>query len=129
MSNVNKVMLLGRLTHDPEMRRTNSGTEVTDFSLATKRVWKNQNGDTQEETTFVDAVAWGRQADLIASRFSKGQRIFIEGRLKLEKWETDGEKRSKLRVHVENFQFIERKGEGAAVTTGAGSESDDDAPF
>ena len=137
MSNVNKVFLLGRMTRDPELRFTNGGTEVTDFGLAVKRVWKTQDQENQEETTFVDIVAWGRQAKLIADHFSKGQRIFVEGRLKLETWESkEGEKRSKLRIHVENFQFIEKKSdsdaEPAKATAGAtagGSDDDDVVPF
>jgi len=123
--NYNKVILLGRLTRDPELRKTTGGTSVTDFGLAVTRVWKNQGGEQQEETLFVDIVAWGAQAELIHGSVKKGHRLHVEGRLKLETWEKDGEKRSRIRVHMEGFQFIEPKG-GPPKAKPA---DDDDVPF
>jgi single-strand DNA-binding protein len=125
--NYNKVIMLGRLTRDPVLRQTNSGTSVTDFGLASTRVWKNQDGVQSEETCFVDVVAWGAQAELIHGSVKKGHRLHIEGRLKLEQWESkEGEKRSRLRIHMEGFQFIEPKG---GTSKPAEPKSDDDVPF
>jgi len=126
--NFNKVILLGRLTRDPELRQTTGGTSVTDFGLASTRVWKNKDREQQEETLFVDVVAWGAQAELIHGSVKKGHRLMIEGRLKLETWESkEGEKRSRIRVHMEGFQFIEPKGTGGKPA--APKDDDEDVPF
>lgn len=119
MPNFNKVFLMGNLTRDPELRATPSGTAVCQFSLAVNRVYNNANGERQEETTFVDVEAWGRQAETISKYVSKGKPLFVEGRLKLDTWENkEGEKRSKMKVVLENMQLISPKGEG-----GGGGES------
>ena len=113
MPNFNKVYLMGNLTRDPELRATPSGTAVCQFGLAVNRVYNNSNGERQEETTFVDVEAWGRQAETVSKYVSKGHPLFVEGRLKLDSWENkEGEKRSKMKVVLENMQLISQKGEG-----------------
>lgn len=106
MANLNKVFLMGRLTRDPEQRFIPSGQSVVQIGVAVNRTFTT-NGEKREETTFVDAEAWGQQGELIHRYLKKGSPIFLEGRLKFDSWETkEGEKRSKLRVVVERFQFL-----------------------
>lgn len=113
MANLNRVMLIGRLTRDPESRSTNSGSNVVSFGMAVNRVYmRRDSGEKVEETCFVDCEAWGRQGETIAKYMSKGRQLFIEGRLKFDSWERDGQRRSKLSVVVENFQFLGDRGEG-----------------
>ena len=113
MPNFNKVYLMGNLTRDPELRQTPSGTAVCQFGLAVNRVYNSASGERQEETTFVDVEAWGRQAETISKYVSKGNPLFVEGRLKLDSWENkEGEKRSKMKVVLENMQLISQRGEG-----------------
>ncbi len=111
MANLNKVMLIGNLTRDPELRHTPKGTSVTELGLAINRVWYDDNKQKQEETTFVDVTFWGRQAETIQQYLSKGRPILVEGRLQLDTWDDkeSGKKRSKLRVIGESFQFIDSK--------------------
>jgi single-strand DNA-binding protein len=111
MANLNKVMLIGNLTRDPELRHTPKGHAVTELGLAINRVWFDDNKQKQEETTFVDVTFWGRQAESIQQYLTKGRPIFIEGRLQLDTWDDKetGKKRSKLRVIGESFQFIDSK--------------------
>ncbi len=124
MPNFNKVLLMGNLTRDPEMRATPSGTAVCQFGLAVNRIYNNSNGERQEETTFVDIEAWGRQAETISKYVSKGNPLFVEGRLKLDSWENkEGEKRSKMKVVLENMQLISQRGEG-----GGGYSPSDSSP-
>jgi len=105
--NLNKVFLMGRLTGDPELRYTQTGTAVADIRLAVNRSFRTQGGDQKEDTCFVDVVLWGRQAEHVKKYLCRGRPIFIEGRLKLDSWESrDGEKRQRLRVVAENFQFV-----------------------
>ena len=107
MSSFNKVILLGNLTRDPDMRTTPSGVSICKLSIATSRVSKNSKGESTEEVVFIDVDAFGKQADVIGRYFTKGRPIFIEGRLRLDQWETPaGEKRSKICVVLESFQFI-----------------------
>jgi len=108
MANLNKVMLIGNLTRDPELRYTPKGTPVADIGLAINRYWNNEQGQRQEETTFVDVTLWSRQAELAQQYLSKGRGVYIEGRLQMDTWEdrTTGQKRSKLKVVGENMQFI-----------------------
>jgi single-strand DNA-binding protein len=107
MANVNKVILIGNLTRDPELRYTPSGTAVAKFGMAINRTWKSQTGEKKEEVCFVDCQAWARGAELISEYCHKGSQLFIEGRLQLDSWEgKDGQKRSKLLVVVENSQFL-----------------------
>ena len=117
MANLNKVFLIGNLTRDPELRYTPSGTAIASFGIATNREWKSPDGEQKKEVCFVDINMFGRRAEVINEYFSKGNPIFIEGRLQFQQWETkDGQKRNALRVVAEDFQFIgskTRKGEGA----------------
>jgi len=123
MANFNKVYLMGNLTRDPEMRVTPKGTAICQFGLAISRSWKDESGQTREETAFVDIEAWGKQGEVIAKYCTKGRPLFVEGRLKFDQWEdkTTQQKRSKLKVVLENFQFIGGRGDGAGGPGGGGS--------
>lgn len=114
----NKVILMGNLTRDPETRQTPSGQSVTNFSLAISRSWKGQDGNTQEQVSFIDCVAWGKTGEIIAQYVQKGRPILVSGRLDQRSWEQDGNKRSKVEVVVEDFNFV---GGGAGDGAGAGS--------
>ena len=107
MAALNKVMLIGNLTRNPELRFTPSGSAVTDFTLAVNRTYTS-NGEKKEEVCFVDIVAWGKQAETISKYLQKGSPMYLEGRLQLDRWEDkeSGQKRSKMRVVAENFQFL-----------------------
>jgi single-strand DNA-binding protein len=108
MANLNKVMLIGRLTRDPETRHTQGGSSVTNFGLAVNRTYRRKDSDEKvEETTFVDVEAWGQTGETFARFMKKGRQAYVEGRLKLDAWEKDGQKRSKLTVVMEEFQFLD----------------------
>lgn len=119
MPNYNKVFLMGNLTRDVQLKQTpNNNTSVAELGIAVNRNWTSGDGEKREETTFVDCEAWGRQAETMAKYLSKGRPVFIEGRLKLDQWEDkDGNKRSKMRVVVENFQFIDSRGSSGGSTS------------
>jgi single-strand DNA-binding protein len=123
MANFNKVILAGNLTRDPELRYTPKGIAIAKIGLAINRTWKNEAGETKEETTFVDVDAFGRQAEIIAQYFKRGKPILMEGRLKLDQWDDKqtGQKRSKLGVILEGFQFIDsgNRGDGSPGATDA----------
>ena len=108
MANLNKVMLIGNVTRDPEIKYTPKGSAVTDLGIAVNRVYTPEGGEKREETTFVDVTLWGRQAEIAGEYCKKGRSIYIEGRLQLDSWEdkTSGQKRSKLRVVGETFQLL-----------------------
>ena len=147
MANYNKVLLMGNLTRDVELKYTPSNQAVANIGLAVNRRYKTAEGEQREETTFVDCEAWGRTAEVMNQYLSKGRPVFIEGRLKLETWtDKDGGKRSKHRVVVENFQFVDSRGgagagefspssSGSAAAAGPGGGPphepipDDDIPF
>jgi len=112
MASFNRVILLGNLTRDVEVKYLQSGMAVADIGLAVNDRRKNQAGEWVEETTFVDVTLWGRTAEVAAEYLSKGSPILIEGRLRLDQWETDGQKRSKLRVTCERMQMVGGKGGG-----------------
>src|SRR5215469_5974790 len=114
MANFNKVILMGNLTRDPELRYTPKGMAIAKIGIAVNRSWRNEAGETKEEVTFVDVEAFGRTAENIGQYFKKGRTIFIEGRLKFDQWDDKqtGQKRSKLRVVLETFQFMDSKGAG-----------------
>lgn len=108
MSSFNRVTLLGNLTRDPELKRTNSGAAVTDLGLAMNRSWLTESGERKEEATFVDVTVWGKTAENAAKFLQKGRSVLVEGRLQLDTW-TDpktGQNRSKLRVVAESLQFL-----------------------
>ncbi len=122
MANLNRVLLIGNLTRDPELRVTPKGTAICQFGLAVNRSFKDGSGQVREETTFVDIEAWGRQGEVISKYCAKGRPLFVEGRLKLDQWEdkNTGQKRSRLSVVLENFQFIGGRGEGESGGRGEG---------
>ncbi len=109
MANFNKVILAGNLTRDPEMRYTPKGVAIARFGLAINRTWKNEAGEQQNETTFVDVDAFARTAEVISQYLKKGRPILIEGRLRYDTWDDKqtNQKRSKLSVVCENFQFLD----------------------
>ena len=102
----NKVILMGNLTRDPETRQTPNGQSVTNFALAVNRTWKGQDGSTQEQVSFIDCVAWSKTGEVIAQYIQKGRPILVSGRLDQRSWEQDGQKRSKVEVVVEDFNFV-----------------------
>ena len=118
MASFNKVILMGNLTRDPELRYTPSGTAIAAFGIATNRRWKDQDGNQKEEVTFIDITAFGKQAEVIGQYFQKGKGIHMEGRLKFDQWDdkNTGQKRSKLGVVLERFEFI------------GGGQGDDNSP-
>ena len=123
MANFNKVILMGNLTRDVELRNTQGGTALAKFGMAINRKY-TANGESKEETCFVDLTAWGKQAELLNQYVRKGSQLMVEGRLQYSTWESqEGGKRSKLEVVVENFQFVGApKGAGG----GGGAPSGDD---
>jgi single-strand DNA-binding protein len=108
MASFNKVILMGNLTRDPQLKYLPSQTAVTEFGLACNRKFKTQAGEDKEEVTFVDCTAFGRTGEVINQYFTKGKPIFIEGRLKYDQWEDKqgGGKRHKLTVVIESFEFV-----------------------
>ena len=124
MPNLNRVMLMGNLTRDPELRYLPSNTPVVNVGLAINRKWKNQQGESQEETTYVDCEAFGRSAEVINQYLRKGRPVFLEGRLRLDQWQDrEGQNRSKLKVVIENFQFVDSRGGGDMQDGGMVSHS------
>lgn len=113
MPNFNKVYLMGNLTRDPETKYLPSGSQVCELGMAVNRTWTDQSGERREQVCYVDLSAWGRQAETLARYMKKGQPLFVEGRLDYSTWDgPDGQKRSKLRVVIENFQFLGARQEG-----------------
>ncbi len=128
MANLNKVMLIGNITRDLELRYLPANqTPVCDFGLATNRSWTGADGVKKEEVTFVDCSCFGKTAELLAKYKKKGDPLFIEGRLKLDQWEKDGVKHSRLKVIIENFQFLNRAQPGA-YGGAAGAPADAEEP-
>ena len=143
-------MLMGRLTRDPEVRYSANGTAITNIGLAVNRNWRNQDGQTQEEVTFVDVTAFGKRGEAVGQYLKKGRPIFIEGHLRMDQWDDKqtGQKRSKLAIIMDAFEFIDSRGEGEggggnfsgggapaaggaapAAGGGGGFAEDDDVPF
>ena len=134
MANFNKVLLVGNLTRDPELKSTPSNQSVAQIGLAVNRNYQTKDGEKREETTFVDCEAWGRTAEVMCQYLAKGRPVLVEGRLKLDQWQDkDGNNRSKLKVVIENFQFVDsRSGGGDAPSqTSAAPQSvpEDEIPF
>jgi len=132
MASFNKVLLMGNLTRDPELRYTSGGAAVASFGLAVNRKYKA--GDQwKEEVCFVDITVWAKQGENCAEYLSKGSPVFIEGRLNYQAWESDGQKRNKLEVVANNVQFLGRPGgKGASDIEGGAppaAKGDDDIPF
>ena len=127
MASINKVILMGNLTRDPELRYTPGGAAVANLGLATNRVYKDKNGEKKEEATFIRVVVWGRQAEVCGQYLTKGSGLFVEGRLQSRSWETeDKQKRNTLEVVASNIQFVGGKKEGSAPKAGAMAESSPD---
>jgi single-strand DNA-binding protein len=126
MASLNKVMLIGNLTRDPEIRYTPKGTAVTDIGLAVNRVYNTDDGVRREEATFVDITLWGRQAEIAGQYLKKGSSIYIEGRLQMDTWQDKqtGQNRTRLKIVGEGFQFLGGK-EGVG---GGGQPSGGGAP-
>lgn len=114
MANFNKVMLMGNVTRDIELRYTPKGTAVADIGLAVNRVRSGESGERIEETTFVDITLWGRTAEIAQQYSGKGKPLFVEGRLHMDSWDdkTSGQKRTKLKVVAENIQLMGAPGGG-----------------
>jgi len=109
MGSFNKVILMGNLTRDPELRFTESGAGVVSFGIAVNDRHKNKEGDLVETPCFVEVEAWNKTAEIINEYFEKGSSILIEGRLKFNSWEKDGAKMSRLTVRADKFEFVDSK--------------------
>ncbi len=122
MANLNKVMLMGNVTREIELRYTPKGTAVADIGLAVNRVRNGESGERIEETTFVDITLWGRTAEVAQQYSGKGKPLFVEGRLHMDSWDdkTTGQKRSKLKVVADNIQLMGSSGGGAPQSQGGG---------
>ena len=131
MAAYNRVVLVGNITREIELRYTQSGTAVTDIGLAINERKKNQSGEWVDDTQFIDVTLWGRTAEVAAEYLGKGSPILIEGRLKLETWESDGQKRSKLKVIGERMQMLgkPKTGSNAADQNDVTAGSTDDTPL
>lgn len=138
LATVNKVLLSGRLTRDPELRYTPSGTAVSSFSVASSRSYRGQDREWKQTVAYVNVVAWSKQAVLVNEYLKKGSAVFVEGRLNSRSWETEeGQKRSALEVVAERVQFLDRiaKPEVAqeefveSVGSDSGLENEDEVPF
>jgi len=128
MPSLNKVLLMGNLTRDPELRVTPKGTPICQFSLAINRQFKMESGESREEVIYVDIEAWGKQGETIAKYCTKGRPLYVEGRLRLDQWEDKNtkEKRSRMKVVLEQFQFLgDSRGGGAGGAGGAAAGASD----
>jgi single-strand DNA-binding protein len=123
MASFNKVMLIGNLTRDPEIKYTPKGTAIADIGLAVNRNYTTDSGEKREEVTFIDVTLWGRVAEIVGEYCKKGRPLFVEGRLQLDTWDDKqtGQKRSKLKVIGENIQLLGgREGGGGGGQGGQG---------
>ena len=116
---VNQVILMGNLTRDPEVRQTPSGQSVCSFSLALNRAYKDQSGDWQEATDFIDVVAWGPLGERVAQYVTKGRRVLVQGRLQSRAWEQEGQKRSKVEVLANDVTFLDGRGDNEGSQGGS----------
>jgi len=136
---VNKVILIGNLGRDPEVRSTPSGQTVANFTLATSRRWRDRDGNRQEKTEWHNIVVWGKQAEIAGQYLTKGKQVYIEGRLETRSWEdkTHGDKRYRTEVICDNFQMLGSRGDsgdgpdqrGGGAPADGGDFGDDDIPF
>jgi single-strand DNA-binding protein len=124
MANLNKVLLLGNVTRDPEVRYTPKGSAVCDLGVAVNRAYTTDSGEKREEVTFVDVTLWGRTAEIAGEYLKKGRPVFIEGRLQMDSWDDKqtGQKRSRLRVVAENMQLLGGRPSGAGAAEAAGED-------
>src|SRR6185436_12077344 len=125
---LNQVTLMGNLTRDPELRQTPTGQNVTSFSLALNRSYKDQSGEWQEATDYIDIVCWGPLAERVAQYLSKGRRCLVQGRLQQRAWEQDGQKRSKVEVLAGDVTFLDSRGGGDSEGGYSGGGNDAGAP-
>jgi single-strand DNA-binding protein len=123
MRGFNKVVLMGNLTRDPELRTTPNGQNVASFSLAVNRSWKNANGEQQEAVDYIDCNIWGKPAEIITQYMKKGSGILVSGRLQQRSWEQEGQKRSKVEVVVEDFNFVGGPGDGGSAPSSSSGSS------
>lgn len=146
---VNKVILVGNLGRDPEIRSLPSGQPVANFTMATSRKWKDQEGTRQEYTEWHNIVCFGRQAEVAGQYLTKGKQIYVEGRIQTRSWEQNGEKKYRTEIVCENFQMLGSRGDthqappesayadepvaassgGSGGGSGGGGDEDDDIPF
>ena len=126
---VNKVTLIGRLGQDPEVKALNSGTTVTKFSLATSEKYKDRNGERQEDTEWHNVVAWGKLAEICGQYLQKGSLIYVEGKIKTERWEKDGEQRERKTIVIREMTMLGGKNESSSPQSSDDAGSDDDVPF
>ena len=124
---LNQVTLMGNLTRDPELRQTPNGQNVTSFSLALNRSYKDASGEWQEATDYIDIVCWGPLAERVAQYLSKGRRCLVQGRMQSRSWEQDGQKRSKVEVLANDVTFLDSRG-GGDGEGGGSNESEAPAP-
>jgi single-strand DNA-binding protein len=117
-ANLNKVLLMGNLTTDPEVKYTPKGTAVGDLRMAINDSYKAQDGTIKETVTYVDVEVWGRQAETCKQYLTKGRPVFVEGQLRLDQWEQEGQKRSKLKVRADRVQFLGGGPQGGGARTG-----------
>src|SRR6202050_764755 len=125
---VNQVILMGNLTREPELRQIPSGQSVCSFSLALNRAYKDQGGEWQEATDFIDVVAWGPLGERVSQYVTKGRRVLVQGRLQSRSWEQEGQKRSKVEVLANDVTFLDGRPDGAGSAPAADSPDNDTAP-
>jgi len=123
MADLNRVLLMGNLTRDPEVRYTPKGTAVGEIGLAINDSYKGQDGTVKEVVTFVSIEVWGRQAETCKQYLTKGRPVFVEGRLRLDQWEQDGQKKSKLKIVADRVQFLGGGGGGRGGSGGGEQRS------
>ena len=131
MGSMNRVFLMGNLTRDPQVRQTPSGRSVADLGLAVSERYRTREGEAAETTCFVDIVAWGRQAEACGEYLNKGAPVVVEGKLRLDRWETpEGEKRSRMKVQAQRVQFLGRRAaQGEETAAAANTAEKDPLPF
>lgn len=125
LGTLNKVLLMGRLTRDPESRYTPSGAAVLNFGIAVNRRFRDQSGEWRDDTCFVNCVAWQKLAERLAESLKKGSAVLVEGRLQSRSWETqDGQKRSTIEVNALSVQSLDKRGEGSFSESSPSSPPD-----
>lgn len=125
---LNKVMLIGNLTRDPEMKSLPTGMKVTNFSVATNRVWKDKDGSKKESTEYHNVVVFGRQAETVAQYMKKGNNLMIEGRLQTRSWESDGKKNYRTEIIADNVQFGSRSSSDSSSSSAPSKNNSEESP-
>ncbi len=139
---LNRITLIGRLTRDPELKYIQSGSAVTNFSIANNRIYTTNNGEKKEDVSYFDCIAWGKMGEILAEYCQKGRRIAVEGRLQQRRWEDqEGNKKSKIEIVADHIQFLDGKQNSEQAVSDASAEapqpvgvgenpfSDDNIPF